>query len=302
VQDVKSVKCDDLRDALLAEYISKNKGSVDTKADGSKTISGLNHLTAFFGGWSATRITTDAIRKYIEVRRIAGAADPTIRRNLVLLRTMLNMARKEGKLRLSDVPYFPMPKDSDPAGQYIDPATFKALLVALPKNLHTFFNFQYHTGCRVGATQAITWEMVSRDATVIQIPAELMKARAPLSIALTGAGLEPIAAMLKKKFRQDDSPVFETVNFRDAWQKAAVKVGIGKLDDKGHYTGARIHDLRCSAAINLVDAGVAEDVVMKIGGWKTKAMFSRYNVMNLDRLKAAMVKGGAYVADLAAQG
>jgi hypothetical protein len=40
--------------------------------------------------------------------------------------------------------------------------------------------------------------------------------------------------------------------------------------------------LRCSAAINLVDAGVPEDIVMKIGGWKTKAMFSRYNVMNSD--------------------
>jgi hypothetical protein len=34
---------------------------------------------------------------------------------------------------------------------------------------------------------------------------------------------------------------------------------------------------------------------MKIGGWKTKAMFSRYNVANKDRLRAAMVKGGRHV-------
>jgi Phage integrase family len=61
------------------------------------------------------------------------------------------------------------------------------------------------------------------------------------------------------------------------------------------YSGLRIHDLRCSAAINLVDAGVPEDTVMKIGGWKTKAMFSRYNVMNTDRIRAAMVKGAEYV-------
>jgi len=38
--------------------------------------------------------------------------------------------------------------------------------------------------------------------------------------------------------------------------------------------------------INLVDARVAEDTVMKIGGWKTKAMFSRYNVMNTARIRA----------------
>jgi hypothetical protein len=45
------------------------------------------------------------------------------------------------------------------------------------------------------------------------------------------------------------------------------------------YKGVRIHDLRISAAINMSDAGVPEDIIMKIGGWKTKAMFSRYNVM-----------------------
>jgi hypothetical protein len=35
---------------------------------------------------------------------------------------------------------------------------------------------------------------------------------------------------------------------------------------------------------------------MKIGGWTTRAMFSRYNVMNTDRVRAAMQQGGEYVA------
>lgn len=37
--------------------------------------------------------------------------------------------------------------------------------------------------------------------------------------------------------------------------------------------------------------------LMKIGGWKTMAMFSRYNVMSSDRIKASMERGGAYVAE-----
>jgi len=73
-------------------------------------------------------------------------------------------------------------------------------------------------------------------------------------------------------------------------------VGLGVRDEERRFTGLRIHDLRCSAAINLVDAGVAEDTVMKIGGWKTKAMFSRYDVMNTDRIRKAMEQGGNYVA------
>jgi ABC-type Mn2+/Zn2+ transport system ATPase subunit len=38
-------------------------------------------------------------------------------------------------------------------------------------------------------------------------------------------------------------------------------------------------------------SGVPEDIVMKIvkiGGWKTKSMFSRYNVMNAERIRKAM--------------
>ena len=295
-QDVKSIKFEHVRDALLAEYINQHRGSVVTKADGTKTITGLDHLTKFFKGMSVTKITTDSLRHFIEVRRKQGAADPTIRKNLVLLRSMLNMARKEGKLRLQDVPHFPMPKDSDPAGKYLDPETFTKLLTHLPKSLRPFYSFQYYTGCRLGAAMAITWDMVNRDATEIKIPAELMKARSPLTIVLAGKGLEPVAALLKKMFRQADTPVFDVTNYRAEWQKACTKVGVGVRDEKRRYSGMRIHDLRCSAAINLVDAGVSEDTVMKIGGWKTKAMFSRYNVMNSDRIRKAMEKGGEYVA------
>jgi hypothetical protein len=35
---------------------------------------------------------------------------------------------------------------------------------------------------------------------------------------------------------------------------------------------------------------------MKIGGWKTHTMFSRYNVVNSDRIRKAMEKGGKYMA------
>jgi hypothetical protein len=45
------------------------------------------------------------------------------------------------------------------------------------------------------------------------------------------------------------------------------------------------------------DAGVPEDIIMTIGGWKTKAMFSRYNVMNTDRIRRAMERGGKDVAE-----
>jgi integrase len=113
-------------------------------------------------GMSASLITTDKIRDYIRWRQREGNSDPTIRRQLVHLRATFKLAHKEQKP--FTMPYFPMPKDSEAAGQYIDPAKFAELLEHLPANLHAFFKFLYHTGCRIGAAKQIIWPMVSKDA------------------------------------------------------------------------------------------------------------------------------------------
>jgi hypothetical protein len=36
--------------------------------------------------------------------------------------------------------------------------------------------------------------------------------------------------------------------------------------------------------------------VLKIGGWKTRAMLDRYNVQTEKRIRAAMIRGGEHVA------
>jgi integrase len=294
VQDTKNLRYEEIRDEYIKDY--QNRGSVFIRrADGTEYIKGIPQLDEFFANIRVNAITPKEIRRYIDHRRKTEASDPTIRRELVTLRAMMNQARKEGTLALSDVPHFPMPKDSDPAGKYITPEEFAKVKAALPGNLQAFFTFIYSTGCRLGAAQNIAWSMVSKDGSEIEIPATLIKGRSPLTLVLAGPVLEPIAKLLRKSFRYE-GPVFDSTNYRPEWSKACAKAGIGTYDKATRTrTGVRIHDCRCSAAVNLIDAGVPEDIVMKIGGWKTKAMFSRYNVMNTDRVRKAMEQGGAYV-------
>jgi integrase len=130
-----------------------------------------------------------------------------------------------------------MPEDSDAAGQYIEPSQFAALLTHLPDKLQPFFKFLYHTGCRIGAAKEISWPMVSLDASVIKIPAALMKARKPLTVVLAGKGLEPVAKELKKMFRQNGDRVFYIANYRAEWQKACHKVGLGVRDKNRQQPG-----------------------------------------------------------------
>ena len=45
------------------------------------------------------------------------------------------------------------------------------------------------------------------------------------------------------------------------------------------YVGLIFHDLRRSAARNVRAGGVAEGVIMKMGGWKTRSAFERYAIV-----------------------
>jgi len=70
-------------------------------------------------------------------------------------------------------------------------------------------------------------------------------------------------------------------DFRGAWESVCAAAGV---------PGLLFHDLRRTAARNLRRAGVAETVIMKIGGWRTSKMFRRYAIVCDSDLSDAMSK------------
>lgn len=99
--------------------------------------------------------------------------------------------------------------------------------------------------------------------------------------------------------REDGSPIQD---FRTAWAKVCCTADLGKMicprcskavDSNGRcskcsvewnvkdlkYVGLIFHDLRRSAARNARASGVAEGVIMKMGGWKTRSVFDRYAIV-----------------------
>lgn len=279
----------------------------------------LTHIEDFFAGRKVVRITTDLIDEYIESRREDGVSDPTIRRELVCLRAMFHEARKKNKLGLRDVPYFSMPDDSDPAAQPITPEQFTSILKALEAirqekikaepqahkkqpfgDLRPLFIFLYGTACRLGTAMALTYEMLSRDGKSIRVPGKYTKNGEDLTISLAGPFLADLSEQLRKlaekTFDKKTTLLFDSTNYRREWAKAVARVGLGTWDSKKlTRTGVRIHDMRASAAVNLVNAGVPEAIVMKVAGWKDRKMLDRYVKLSDAAAASAMEKAGQHV-------
>src|SRR5262249_39321172 len=81
-------------------------------------------------------------------------------------------------------------------------------------------------------------------------------------------------------------------DFRKAWKRACATAGV---------RGVVFHDLRRSGARNAVRAGLPEQVVMEFGGWRTRAMFARYNVTSERDLGEAIERVSGYLAERAAE-
>jgi integrase len=284
-QDVKTLKYEALRDSYVSEHADSRFASAKAS---------IAHLDSFFAGVSVLDIDTDSIRAFIKRKRGEGLADPTIRRILVDLRSMFNQAKREGKVRHTDVPYFPMPADSKPRKGFLAPHEFDKLLAHIPENLKPVVKFCYATGCRIGAAKKITWDMVSKDYSEIELPGEITKTGEPLTLPLAGP-LAEVATTLKKMFRDESRPVFDVSNLRDAWSKACAAVGVGTYHKTNHsYSGLTLHDLRRSAARNLIRAGVDRGTAMSITGHKTESVFERYNITDAADRKDALIKVGLY--------
>ncbi|HEY6444630.1 MAG TPA: tyrosine-type recombinase/integrase [Candidatus Acidoferrales bacterium] len=284
-QDVKILRYEKIRDAFVEEH---------TDATFSSAKSNINHLDDFFAEMSVLEIDTDAIRRFIKRKREQGLSDPSIRRILVDLRAMFNQAKREGKIRHSDVPYFPMPADSKPRKGFLAPDQFVTLLKHIPKRLQPVVKFSYATGCRIGATKKITWNMVARDYSEIELPGEITKTGEPLTLPLAGP-LAEVATTLKKIFRDESKPVFDVRDLRYSWYKACAASGFGVYNSKTRvYRGLQLHDFRRSAARNLIRAGVDRGTAMSITGHRTESVFERYNITDAADRKDALIRVGQY--------
>ena len=90
-------------------------------------------------------------------------------------------------------------------------------------------------------------------------------------------------------FHRGGRPV---VDFKKSWATACKSAGV---------SGRLFHDLRRTAARNLVRAGAPETVAMAVTGHKTRAVFQRYAIASERDIREALARTQALTAQEAAR-
>ena len=286
--DVKKIHYEDLRAALITNYIERGNKSLETMKDGEHTIWGLKAVDTFFAGYSVTRITTDAAREFAQSLLKAGNANGTVNRSLALLRRMLAIANEDGKIQFR--PKIRLLKAGPARKGFLPKEKFDELLGHLPANLKPLITFLYYCGVRVGEALQITWEQVDLAGGLIRLESEQTKNADPRTVPLPD-----VLIRMLEQCEERSGLVFDGTNLRKEWHLACVACGLGTLTEvegkrDPRYAGLIVHDLRRSAIRNLMKAGVNEKVAMAISGHKTRSVFDRYHIVDTEDVVEAMRK------------
>jgi len=251
----------------------------------------FKHLDEFFSGRRLTNITGDKISEYIVCRHRNGASNGTINRELGVLVKMLRLAYERNKLLR--LPVVHKPKESAPRQGFFEPEQFHVVRSRLPEDLQLAVTIAYTFGWRM-QSEVLTLErrQIDLDAGTLRLDPGTTKNdegrvvyMPPDLKGLVAAQIERVRGlerMLERVIpflfphpagakrvgrragrRRDD--------FRKAWATACKKAGV---------PGMLRHDFRRTAVRNMVNAGVAERVAMKVTGHKTRAVFDRYHIVS----------------------
>jgi integrase len=313
---------EEARERLVATWLLERP-----KLTRKETDQGLARLDEFFKGLNASAITEEKVDEFKLARKATGASNATVNRALAALRQMIRLSAKRWKNppQVKLLPEPPARKGFLTHEQYVrlwavlppylQPIT--AFAYSLGMRLGELEQLTWKNVDRRSNVIRLEADQ-TKSGEGREIPFGLLPELAALMAQLWETSASDLVFT-----RSDGKPL---ACFRKAWIRAAIKSSVGRMlwccptchhkievekqpwpperPPKGtgtetprcncgalcvwHYEGLIFHDLRRTAVRNLRRAGVPESVAMTISGHKTREVFERYNIKNLDDAQRAM--------------
>jgi len=277
------------------------------------------YLFAHFGQMRARQLSTNDLNEYVTHRQSQGAANASINRELACLKRAFNLGYRSTPRKVPFVPAFPRLAESAPRTGFVTDKEYTQLIAHNPPVwLRGMLALGYNFGFRRGELLTMRVSQIDLLGSTIRLDRGTTKNGEPRLVSFEG--LADVELLLRELVKGKDSGAYlfcrdgqQIVEFRVDWYALCVNAGLGQLLcptcskpvgsehdcepcakhwdlHKLKYVGLFFHDLRRSAARNLVRAGVPERVAMTITGHKTRSVFDRYNIVSEDDLKQAAQK------------
>jgi integrase len=300
------IRVDELAEDFLRDY----------RINGRKSLSDAEtrwrlHLQPFFGNLRAVEVSSDLVARYVDSRQQAGAENATINRELACLKRMYHLAQRTTPPKVQRAAIFPKLKEDNIRKGFLEDAASSRLLNACPE---LWFRVLLEVGRTYGWRKGELLRMRAREvdllARTMRLEPGTTKNRDGREVTMTETIYRLMCVLLAGNdpddfvfTRKDGTPVRD---FRKTWWAACIRAGVGKMicsdcsrpvsgkkcdacnSDNIKYKGLIFHDLRRTAARNLRRAGVAEGVIQKIGGWRTRSVFERYAIVSQADIVDAM--------------
>jgi len=242
------------------------------------------HLKPFLGSLPAAQLDSRLLERYVDRRQEEHASNATINRELACLKRMYRLAYQASPQRVPSVPHFPHVKENNVRQGFVTPEQFARLVAHCPDLwLRAMLETAYNYGWRVSELLNLRVGQVDLLNRTIRLDPGTTKNREGREVTIESGALLQLLRHCVEGKRPDDYVFTRGIkpirDFRKSWSNLCTAAGVPAL---------LFQDLRRSAARNLRAAGVPEEIIMRIAGWKTSNVFKRYAIVDRADVRAAL--------------
>lgn len=285
--------------AYLHDYLD-NVGRRNSPGTRERYGTAVNHFLTFLGKGASQPVRSASpiiIEQFLNHRLDSGCAPKTAIVDLSALNAAFKRAENLGYLGRNPVPAVKLPKANSTEREVFSMEEIEKIVAAAPNlDWQTLILLGFYIGARLGDCVAMTWDNVDhakglifylqkKTGKIVVVPMHSRIITHLHHVSATNAD-GPLCPTLFGKTPRGKHGLSE--GFKRIVKRAGLDIMVVKGKGSRNFTKRTFHSLRHSFSSALANAGVSQEIRMKLTGHSSSDIHAKYTHMNVDLYKQAI--------------